>query len=91
MYITMESGSGIIGRESRYAKQCAVALARPVDVTDPIGSPEKMFAGKIFLAFVGYRRSEKPRGGRYSDDYALKRKDELDYLRVHDLLQLEEL
>jgi len=71
--------------------QCAVALGRPLDTSDDINNPASIFSGRIFKAFVGYRKTEKPRGGKENPKYALRRKDPKDGLRVHDLLAREEL
>jgi hypothetical protein len=81
--------SGVISPRSRYAQQCAVALGRPLDVDDNLDNPASIFVGKIFRAFVGFRKTEKPKGGKPADP--LTRKDAADGLRVHELLTREEL
>jgi hypothetical protein len=87
-WITVDE-SGVISPKSKYAEQCAVALDRPLEPEDNIDNPASIFSGKIFRAFVGYRKTEKPKGGKPADP--LKRKDAADGLRVHELLEREEL
>jgi hypothetical protein len=82
---------GTISPSSRYAKQIAVALGRPVNTADDLTNPSSIFLGQFFRAFVGFRKTAKPRGGVYSEDNAYKRKDSSDGLRVHELLRREEL
>src|SRR5262245_58200395 len=89
-WITVDA-SGVISPKSRYAQQCAVALGRPLDTSDNLDNPGAIFSGRIFKAFVGFRKSEKPRGGKNNPDYARHRKDASDGLRVHELLAREEL
>jgi hypothetical protein len=84
-------GSGTISHNSRYAQQIAVALGRPVDTGDDINNPSSIFSGQIFRALVGFRKTDRPRGGKSSEDFALIRKDKDDGLRVHSLLSREEL
>jgi hypothetical protein len=78
--------SGEISRTGEYARCCEIALGRPlgddIDVTDPAA----IFAGKIFTVFVGYRKTERPRGGKPGDDNAMRQKDQNDRLRVHNIL-----
>jgi hypothetical protein len=83
--------SGVISPKSRYAKLCAIALGRPIDAQDDLNNPASIFVGLIFLAFVGFRKTEKPKGGKMDPGMELKRKDRFDGLRVHDLLSREEL
>jgi hypothetical protein len=64
-WITVDA-SGIISPKSRYAQQCAVALGRPLDVEDDVNDPASIFSGRIFWAFVGFRKSNKARGGNWS-------------------------
>src|SRR5262245_345041 len=85
------NASGLISPRSRFAQQCAVALGRPLDTSDDINNPASIFSGRIFKAFVGFRKTKKPDGGKESHDNALRRKDPKDGLRVHDLLAREEL
>jgi hypothetical protein len=89
-WITIDS-SGVISPRSRYALQCAVALGRPLDVDDDLNDPASIFSGRIFKAYVGYRKTDKPRGGSRNAENMLRRKDPTDGLRVHDLLAREEL
>jgi hypothetical protein len=89
-WITVDA-SGVIPPKSRYAQQCAVALGRPLDTSDNLDNPASIFFGRIFKAFVGFRKSEKPRGGKSNAENAKRRKDASDGLRVHELLAREEL
>jgi len=91
-WITVDA-SGVISPKSRYAQQCAIALGRPLDVDDDVNDPNSIFLGRIFLAFVGYRKTEKARGGNNAAaaEYAMTRKDAADGLRIHDLLSRVEL
>jgi hypothetical protein len=90
-FIPAAKAGGKVNPHSRYAKECAVALGRPLNVTDKLKSPASIFKGKVFRAFVGFRKSELSQGGKTSDDYAYIRKDSGDYLRVHKLLERIEL
>jgi hypothetical protein len=81
--------SGVIDPRSRYAQQCVAALGRPLDVDDDLNDAASIFVGRIFRAFVGFRKTDKPRGGKPADP--LSRKDSADGLRVHDLLARVEL
>ena len=89
-WITVDA-SGVISPKSRYAMQCAVALGRALDPEDSPDNPASIFLGRIFKAFVGFRKTSKPRGGTANEDNALVRKDSSDGLRVHELLNREEL
>jgi hypothetical protein len=82
---------GIISPVGKYARHCEIALGRPLEESDPVDEPRQIFFGRRFLVFVGYRKSEHPRGrGRQSDDLAVFRKDDADYLRAHGILSLED-
>jgi hypothetical protein len=81
--------SGIVSPRSRYAAQCAIALGRPLEAEDDLNNPASIFVGRIFRAFVGFRKTEGPTGGRPADP--MVRKDKSDGLRVHELLGCEEL
>jgi hypothetical protein len=87
-WITVDA-SGILSPRSRYVQQCAIALGRPVEVDDDLNDPASIFSGRIFQALVGFRKTEKAKGGKPADP--LRRKDTQDGLRVHDLLAREEL
>jgi hypothetical protein len=89
-WITVDA-SGVISPKSRYALQCAVALGRPLDTGDNPDDPASIFSGGVFRAFVGFRKTEKARGGTPTPENALRHKDGSDGLRVHDLLAREEL
>src|SRR5262245_12744684 len=44
--------------------QCEIALGRPLDeAEDDLNDPDSIFRGHIFKAFVGFRKTDKPRGG----------------------------
>ncbi len=83
--------AGVFSPRSRYAVQCQIALGRPLDANDNPDDPASIFSGKIFKAFAGFRRTEKPRGGKADSSLALTRKDASDGLRIHELLRREEL
>ena len=83
--------SGEILRKSEYARACAIALERPLEEADDLNDPASIFAGKKFIVFVGYRKTEKPMGGRASDEFALRKKDANDKLRVHEIRSLVKL
>jgi hypothetical protein len=83
---------GIISPYGKYARVCRIALDRDLAESDPVAEPAAFFSGRRFVVFVGYRKSESPRGrGRQSDDLAMIKKDASDYLRVHDILSREDL
>ena len=75
---------------SAYAKLCALALGREPEPDESL-EPNDIFRGRVFLAFVGWRKTDKPRGGQFSDQNALRRKDDRDFPRVHDLLEVVSL
>jgi hypothetical protein len=83
--------SGEVPLNSEYAQVCEIALERPPDHSDDLNDPASIFAGKKFVVFVGYRKTEKPRGGRASDELALRKKDSSDKLKVHEILSLVKL
>jgi len=79
--------SGVISPRGRYASQCEVALGRPIEAEDDLNDPASIFCGRFFNAFVGFRKTDKPRGGKNSDSTnPMRKKDHDDGLRVHDLL-----
>jgi hypothetical protein len=88
-WITLDK-SGVFSPKSRYATQCAIALGRPLDATDNPDDPASIFSGRIFRAVVGFRKTDKPRGGTPRQGNHLQRKDGADGLRVHELLRREE-
>jgi hypothetical protein len=73
--------TGAIGPLTRYAKECAAALGRELTSADDL-DPTRVFKGKTFIVQVGWRMSRDPGGGPNSDEYALRRKDSRDFLRV---------
>jgi len=74
-----------------YARSFEIALGRPIRKTDDLEDPGPVFSGKVFRVFVGYRKTIKPRGGAYSDNNTLIRKDDKDSLRVHYIQALVKL
>jgi hypothetical protein len=87
-WITIPVIDGIVPQGSRYARQCGLALSREIEPGDNL-TPSAVFKGKLFRVQVGYRKTLK-QGGTASDENALFRKDARDYLRVHQLISLEE-
>lgn len=83
--------SGEVSPLGYYAKYCAIALGRQLQVSDNLNDAGAIFKGKIFRVSVGYRKTLRPKGGTYSDRNTLIRKDDQDRLRVHDILALVEL
>jgi hypothetical protein len=82
---------GFISPIGKYAEACAVALGRPLEESDP-GEPGEFFSGRRFIVFIGFRKSERAGGGgQSSDDRAIVRKDDRDYLRVHDIISREDM
>jgi hypothetical protein len=61
-WITVDA-TGSISPKSRYAMQCGIALGRPLEPEDDVDSPASIFSGQIFLACVGFRKTDKARGG----------------------------
>ena len=87
LWVTASDGGGFVSPTGRYARYCQLALNRPLDGGDDLSDPAQIFAGQNFLASVGYRKTERQRGGMASDANINRRKDEADFLRVHELLQ----
>src|ERR1051325_1203205 len=77
---------GIVSATGRYAHYCSLALGRPVQGTDDVADPAHIFTGLTFVALVGYRKTDRPRGGTARDENVFRRKDDQDFLRIHDLL-----
>lgn len=72
----------------RYMRLTRIALGRAPEVGEPI-DPGPVFEGKRFVVSVGYRKSKDAKGkGGLSEDFAQRCKDEHDFLRVHDLVEL---
>jgi hypothetical protein len=84
-WMIIADASGLVSFSGLYASYCQVALGRPVTADDNPGDIGPLFTGKLFIVRVGYRRSEKPRGGRPADDQV--KKDVEDGLRVHEILR----
>jgi len=83
---------GFISPVGKYARQCAIALGRPLEESDPVDEPTQIFSGRRFVVSVGYRKSERAGGGgQFSDERAMIQKDDRDYLRVHEIISREDL
>jgi hypothetical protein len=91
LWVTASDGGGIVSPTSRYARYCTIALGRPLDTDDSVGDPAQIFAGRFFQVLVGYRKTERQRGGMASDENSQRRKDDRDFLRVHEILSMEDL
>ncbi len=90
-WITVD-GSGVISPRSRYAQQCEIALGRPLAAEDDLNDPASIFSSaSAYRASVGFRKTDKARGGIVNAENAKNRKDEKDGLRVHELLSREDL
>lgn len=83
--------SGEVSPFSEYAKACEIALGRKLSADDDLANPADIFAGKIFRVTVGYRKTDRPKGGQASDKNALTKKDDRDRLRVHGIVALVDL
>jgi hypothetical protein len=82
---------GYVSRVGKYAQQCEIALGRALEEGDPVGEPREFFSGRRFIVSIGYRKSERPGGGGQSSDQLAKtRKDDRDYLRVHEIISRED-
>jgi hypothetical protein len=90
-WLTITDGGNIISPTSRYARQCAVALGRPLLQDDPVSDPSEIFSGQKFLVSVGFRKTDRPKGGMASEENALRKKDESDQLRVHEIISRVDL
>jgi hypothetical protein len=88
-WITIPDIDGIVPLGSRYGRQCALALGRDIESGDDL-NPATIFKGRLFRVDVGYRMTEKI-GGIPSHEHTLRRKDHKDFLRVHNLIAVEEL
>lgn len=86
-WLSITHVNGEVRPGSAYAKLCELALQREPEPDESL-EPNDIFRGKVFLAFVGWRKTDKPRGGQFSDQNALRRKDDRDFPRVHDLLEV---
>jgi hypothetical protein len=83
---------GEVPIKGELARACAIALDRELDESDDLNNPGAIFAGKQFIVFIGYRKSERPGGGgRCLDEFAMRKKDAGDELRVHEIRQLVKL
>jgi hypothetical protein len=88
-WITVPDVDGIVSLDSRYGKQCALALGREIESGDDL-NPAAIFKSKTFRVEVGYRLTAKI-GGQHDPKNALFRKDAKDFLRVHRILAVEEV
>ena len=91
MWVMVADAGGVISPTGRYARYCAIALGRPLEGDDPVNEPSQIFAGRFFLVEVGFRKTERAKGGKCSDAFAQYKKDSADYLRVHGIVELVEL
>ena len=88
-WITVPDVDGNVPLRSRYGCQCALAIGREIEPGDDL-NPAAIFKSKTFRIKVGYRMTEK-RGGMASHENANRRKDDRDFLRVHELIAVEEM
>jgi hypothetical protein len=83
---------GFVSPTGKYARHCELALGRSLEENDPVDDPGQFFSGRRFIVFVGYRKSERAGGGgQSSEERAMLKKDDRDYLRVHDIVSREDL
>jgi len=73
----MELGGKNVWASSTYSMACCIALGRSTRPKEDL-SPETVFVGKQFIAYIGRRRRE-PRGNKAN---------KVNFLRVHRLLRL---
>ena len=86
LWVTASDGGGIVSPTGRYAKLCEIAFGRRLQDDDPVGDPAQIFGGRFFTVQVGYRKTDKPKGGQTSDENAKRCKDDRDFLRAHDII-----
>lgn len=73
---------------SKYVRQAQIALGDEYSPGMDL-DPHDVFVGKRLKVRVGFRKTEHAGGsGRSGDDLALRRKDDQDQLRVHEILEL---
>jgi len=82
--------NGAIRPTSRYAKECAAALGRQLAAGDDL-DPAVVFKSKNFIVQIGWRLTDKSGGGRAADEFALRKKDGRDFLRVHRIVREADL
>ena len=90
-WLPASDAGGLVSPMGRYAKTCAIALGRPLECSDDLNNPAAIFSGLIFSVLVGFRKTERQRGGTPSESNAQRKKDDADFLRVHEILAREEL
>ncbi|MDD1749488.1 MAG: hypothetical protein LUO89_06390 [Methanothrix sp.] len=83
-WVNIKNAKGDISPATVYARQCALALGRPVQAGDDL-DPNLVFVGKEFLAEVGF--SLRDEAGKFADENSQTKKTDDDYLRIHRLLQ----
>lgn len=84
-WMIIADAGGIVSFSGLYASYCRIALGREITAEDDPADIGAMFVGKQFVVRIGYRRSDKPRGGKPADDQV--KKDVEDGLRVHEILR----
>jgi hypothetical protein len=89
-WLNISHVNGEIRPGSSYAKLCELALRRELEPDENL-EPNDIFRGRVFLAFVGWRKTDKPRGGQSHDGNELRCKDDKDFPRVHELIERVEL
>ena len=87
-WISIPDVDGITPLASRYGRQCALALGREIEPGEDL-NPAAVFRGRFFRIKIGYRMTEKI-GGTPSEAHSLRRKDAKDFLRVRELLAVQE-
>lgn len=74
----------------RYMRLVRLALGEDPRAGTPL-NPANVFVDKTFRVRVGYRKTAEPRGrgGKgATEELAQRRKDDRDFLRVHDLIEV---
>ena len=87
-WLSVSDVSGVVSLESRYARHCAIALDTEIEPGDNL-DPSQIFPNKIFIVEAGFRLTQKM-GGAPDEEFARKRKDAKDFLRVHKIVERRE-
>lgn len=85
-WAVVADASGEVSPFGEYIKACEIALGRELTDDDDIANPAEIFSGKLFRVTVGFRKTDRPKGGQASEQNARIKKDERDRLRVHAIL-----